>query len=135
MRSTTHSTVNEANCSESALASFFTFLTSHLEESFEQARQQRPNMARTKQTARKSARGVPERPLLARKKIARKAVPTTVGIKRRKLAPGVGALKYVGETLPDARLNFRCCCHSVVAAELLCTAGRSGSTKRVQNYC
>ena len=62
-------------------------------------------MARTKQTARKSAGGVPHKPLLARKKVARKALPTTVGIKRRKLAPGVGALKYVDETLLNARLN------------------------------
>ena len=72
-------------------------------KSHEQAHQERPNMARTKQTARKSAGGVLKRPLIARKKVARKALPTTEGIKRRKLAPGVGALKYVDETL--LRLN------------------------------
>lgn len=101
MRSTTHSTAP----SRGELLWHHLHVCNIAKKSHEQAHQERPNMARTKQTARKSAGGVPHKPLLARKKVARKALPTTVGIKRRKLAPGVGALKYVDETLLNARLN------------------------------
>lgn len=99
-RSTTHSTALSTR--RTALLAFLTFSTSQVGKTYKRPHQERPNMARTKQTARKSARGVPARPLLPRKKVARKANPTTVGIKRRKLAPGVGALKYVGGSLAQS---------------------------------
>ncbi|DBB10171.1 hypothetical protein WJX82_001468 [Trebouxia sp. C0006] len=65
-------------------------------------------MARTKQTARKSANHCPSGKLLAKvTKIVRKTTPSTLGIKRTRARPGANALKEIRKYQKSTELLIR----------------------------